>query len=213
LRQRGVEAHLVNPSHLRFDQGKLVMDLGSETLLLSLVVRFHQGEWLSERIHSSIGPYLLGEADTPVINPGYAMLGESKRLPLVWDDLGLKMEAWRHLLPETRDPREVPWLRDSGWLLKSAFCNTGDSVSSPLIMPRRKWIRAAADATLFPNRWVAQRRFEVVATQTPLGSKYPCIGVYTVAGRACGLYGRVSNTPVVTYAAADVAVLVEEESA
>ena len=213
LRRRGVETHLGNPCHLRIDEGRLVMDVGAVTVPLSLVVRFHQAEWLSHRRHSSIAPYLLGQADTPVINPGYAMLGESKRVPLVWDDLGLKMETWRLLLPETRDPRDVPWQHDSGWLLKTAFCNTGDSVSSPLTMTRRKWVRAALDATLFPNRWIAQRRFESLAVDTPLGLMYPCIGVYTIAGRACGLYGRLSSTPVVTYAAADVAVLVEKEPA
>jgi glutathionylspermidine synthase len=213
LRRRGVEAHLGNPRHLRCEQGRLVMDVGSETVPLSLVVRFHQAEWLSRKSHASIAPHLLGDADTPVINPGYAMVGESKRLPLVWDELGLKMEAWRRLLPETRDPREAPWLRDSGWLLKTAFCNTGDSVSSPLTMPRRQWIRAAADAMLFPNNWVAQRRFEVLPIETPLGLMYPCIGVYTIAGRASGLYGRLSRTPVVTYAAGDAAVLVQKEIA
>jgi hypothetical protein len=95
--------------------------------------------------------------------------------------------------------------------LKTAFCNTGDSVSSPLTMPRRDWLQSAAAATFFPNHWVAQRRFESVAIDTPLGLAYPCIGVYTIGGRACGIYGRLSRTPVVTYAAADVAVLVEEE--
>jgi hypothetical protein len=139
------------------------------------------------------------------------MLSESKRFPLVWDDLRLEMRTWRHLLPETRDPREVRFRRDARWLLKTAFCNTGDSVSSPLTMPRRNWFRSAAEATVFPNRWVAQRRFESLTIDTPLGPVYPCIGVYTIGGRACGIYGRLSRTPVVTYAAADVAVLVEEE--
>jgi hypothetical protein len=40
---------------------------------------------------------------------------------------------------------------------------------------------------------------------------YPCIGVYTIGGRACGIYGRLSRNPVVTYTAADVAVLIEKD--
>jgi glutathionylspermidine synthase len=212
LERRGVETHLGNPQHLRCDRGRLVMDVGADTVPLALVVRFHQAEWLSQKAHASIAPHLLGDSETPVVNPGHAVVGESKRLPLVWDELGLKMDAWRRLLPETRDPRDAPWLRDSGWLLKTAFCNTGDSVSSPLSLSRREWIRAAADAAVFPRHWVAQRRFEVVPLDTPVGAMYPCIGVYTIGGRACGLYGRLSKTPVVTYAAADVAVLIEKES-
>ncbi len=212
LRRRGIETRLINPLDLRFDRGKRSFLAGGGFLPLSLIVRFHQAEWLSRRRYAAVAPHLLGDAETPVINPGYAMFSESKRFPLVWDDLRVEMRTWRQLLPETRDPREVGWRRDARWLLKTAFCNTGDSVSSPLTMPRWDWFRSAAEATLFPNHWVAQRRFESLAIDTPVGSAYPCIGVYTVGGRAAGIYGRLSRTPVVTYAAADVAVLVEEES-
>jgi glutathionylspermidine synthase len=212
LRRRGVETRLINPLHLRFDRGKACLIEGGAGTPLSLIVRFHQAEWLSRRRYAAVAPYLLGDAETPVINPGYAMLSESKRFPLVWDDLHLEMRTWRLLLPETRDPREVGWRRDAQWLLKTAFCNTGDSVSSPLTMPRRDWFRSAAEATLFPDQWVAQRRFASLAIDTPLGAAYPCIGVYTIGGRAAGIYGRLSRTPIVTYAAADVAVLVEKES-
>jgi glutathionylspermidine synthase len=211
LKARGVEPHLINPSHLRFDSGRACVSDGWGPSELSFVVRFHQAEWLSRRCHAGVAPYLLGGGRTPVVNPGRAMLSESKRFPLVWDDLGMKMPYWRRLLPETRDPREVSWRRDPGWLLKTAFCNTGDTVSSPLTMPPKKWFHAAASAALFPKSWIAQRRFESRAIDTPVGAMYPCIGVYTIAGRACGIYGRLSRSPVVTYTAADVAVLVEEE--
>jgi hypothetical protein len=36
---------------------------------------------------------------------------------------------------------------------------------------------------------------------------YPCLGVYTIDGRAAGIYGRLSARPLVDYAAVDVAVL------
>jgi glutathionylspermidine synthase len=211
LRRRGIETHLINPRHLRFDGGRAGVIADGGCVPLSLIVRFHQAEWFSQRRDVSVGPYLLGDGETPVINPGYAILSESKRFPLVWDDLGMEMRTWRQLLPETRDPRDVRWRQDSAWLLKTAFCNTGDTVSSPLTMSRRKWLRSAAEATMFPNHWVAQRRFEGLVIDTPLGPGYPCIGVYTIGGRARGIYGRLSRAPVVTYAAADVAVLVEEE--
>lgn len=211
LNARGVEPHLINPTHLRFDGGRACISDGCEPSALSLIVRFHQAEWLSPRRHAAVAPYLLGGSKTPIVNPGRAMLSESKRFPLVWDDLRMEMPTWRRLLPETRDPREVSWRRDPAWLLKTAFCNTGDTVSSPLTMPPKEWFRAAASATLFPKSWVAQRRFESCAIDTPIGAMYPCIGVYTIGGRACGIYGRLSRDAVVTYTAADVAVLVEEE--
>jgi hypothetical protein len=204
LNARGVEPHLINPSHLRFDSGRACVSDGWGPSELSFVVRFHQAEWLSRRRHAAVAPYLLGGGRTPVVNPGRAMLSESKRFPLVWDDLGMKMPYWRRLLPETRDPREVSWRRDPGWLLKTAFCNTGDTVSSPLTMPPKKWFQAASAA--FPA-WIAQRRFESRAIDHLWA---PCIPhcASTRSRDARGIYGRLSRSPVVTYAAADVAVLV-----
>src|SRR6185503_17472644 len=102
---------------------------------------------------------------------------------------------------------------DDGWLLKSAFCNAGDSVSIREHMPERQWRRTAWSGRLFPRSWVAQRRFEVTPLDTPVGTLHPCIGVYVIDGRACGAYGRLSRGPVVRYDATDVAVLVEHEPA
>ncbi len=111
LRRRGIETCVINPTHLRFDGGKghlLAGGAGGVCPPLSFIVRFHQAEWLSRRRYNGVASYLLGDSETPVINPGYAMLSESKRFPLVWDDLHLEMRTWRQLLPETRDPRELP---------------------------------------------------------------------------------------------------------
>jgi hypothetical protein len=37
---------------------------------------------------------------------------------------------------------------------------------------------------------------------------YPCIGVFTIGGKAAGFYGRIAKQPIVNQAAQDVAVLV-----
>lgn len=44
---------------------------------------------------------------------------------------------------------------------------------------------------------------------TPAGALFPCLGVYTIDGKACGIYGRLSPTPVVDYSAMDATVLIE----
>jgi len=92
----------------------------------------------------------LWRGKTPVSNPGASILTESKRFPLVWDDVRAPLPAWRALLPETRDPHDAPWRRDDAWLLKSAFCNTGDSVSQVALVEDREWKRARREALLFP---------------------------------------------------------------
>jgi hypothetical protein len=114
------------------------------------------------------------------------------------------------LLPESADPREVAWQNDDSWLLKSALCNTGDTVSVRSLLPAKSWAQVARAARWFPGQWIAQRRFEPVPLTTPLGDVYPCIGVYTIDGRACGGYARLSLGPVVDYAAIDVPLLLED---
>jgi hypothetical protein len=81
------------------------------------IVRFYQAEWLA-RLHcrAAWAPLFRG-GHTPVANPGSAALAESKRLPLVFEDLKASMTTWRQLLPETRAPEDAPFWRDEGWLV------------------------------------------------------------------------------------------------
>jgi hypothetical protein len=148
---------------------------------------------------------------TPITNPGIAVISESKRFPLLWDELTTPMAAWRALLPETRDPRAVPWERDDTWLLKTALCNNGDTVSARDRMGARRWKRLARAVRWFPGGWVAQKKFRTLPIDTPLGVMFPCIGIYTVNGRTCGAYARLGRSPIVDFAATDVALLIENE--
>ncbi len=68
-------------------------------------------------------------------------------------------------------------------------------------------------ARLWPNRWVAHRRFEALSVRTPAGPMYPNLGVYTVNGAAAGIYGRMAPRPLIDFAAVDVAVLIRPDAA
>jgi hypothetical protein len=46
-----------------------------------------------------------------------------------------------------------------------------------------------------------------------MGARHCCLGVYTIDGRAAGIYGRMAPRPLIDDRAEDVAVLVEDESA
>jgi hypothetical protein len=172
------------------------------------IVRFYQAEWLGKRQDRAL--FVGGR--TPVVNPGTAAITESKRFPLLWDELATPVPAWRSLLPETRDPRQAPWCDDDGWLVKSAYCNTGDRVVIRSTVSPKQWRSASRSVRCWPGSWVAQRRFATVPVDSPGGPVYPCLGIYTIDGRAAGVYGRYSFTPVVDFSAVDVAVLVEREA-
>jgi hypothetical protein len=145
--------------------------------------------------------------------------GQSKRFPLVWDDLRTPLPTWRALLPETRDPRDAPWRTGEEWVLKPALGRVGDGVGIAGVTEAKEWRRITRDARLFPRHWVAQRRFR----PTPLAGAgtaggaagdlgYPCIGVYTIGARAAGAYGRLARRPLVDWMAQDVAVLVGDSA-
>jgi glutathionylspermidine synthase len=206
LRELGVKASPAGPVQLDWKAGRAYLNGDA----LGAILRFYQAEWLSQLPRRAQWPHLLAGGRTPVSNPLPCIFGESKRFPLVWNLLSSELPTWRQLLPETRDPRAAAWRSDDSWLIKSAWCNTGDSVSARGWIPAREWRRAFWSATFYPRQWVAQRRFEPVPVTSPMGEVYPCIGVYTIDGSACGAYTRISTKRVIDHRAIDAALLLKE---
>jgi hypothetical protein len=91
------------------------------------------------------------------------------------------------------------------------MCNTGDTVSIRELMRPGDWLRTRLAAKIAPGNWVAQRRFESLPLTTRNGLRHVCVGVYTVNGKTVGAYTRLSQRPVVDFAAADVALLLEDD--
>jgi glutathionylspermidine synthase len=207
LRERGITSHWATPNDLVWKLGHACLRSPLSPGPVGAIVRFYQAEWLDTR---ACAPLFVG-GHTPVCNPGIAVLTESKRFPLVWDQLSTTLPTWRRLLPTTVDPRDANWLRDDSWLVKSALCNTGDTVVVRSLLSNDQWRSATRAVRGQPAAWVAQRRFAACPIQAPAGPIYPCIGVYTVNGCPTGIYGRISRTPVIDFAAVDVAVLVTDD--
>ena len=211
LRERGCLAHLAKPEQICWHNGQAHLTASWHRGPLDAIVRFYQAEWLARLPHEPGWRHLFRGGKTPTANPAPAVISESKRFPLVWQKVKAALPTWRALLPETRDPRNAPWSSDDGWLVKSAMCNTGDTVSIRSSMPRNQWLQTRLRVSLSPHKWVAQRRFESVPVSTPIGSRHFCVGVYTVNGRAAGAYARLAEKPLIDFAAVDVALLIEED--
>jgi glutathionylspermidine synthase len=210
LDARGCRFHLAHPAQLVWKDGFAYLNGPAPGERVHAIVRFFQGEWLAGLPSPCGWRHFFRGGLTPVANPGVAVITESKRFPLVWEYLNTPMPTWHALLPETRDPRDAPWQSSDHWLLKTSMCNTGDTVSIRARMAARKWNRIKWDVRLNPKTWVAQRRFHTLPVETPLGPMYPCVGVYTLNGRACGAYARLARSEIVDFAAIDVAMLVED---
>lgn len=211
LCELGCQSCLTSPLQIEWRSGRAFLKSHSTLESLDSLVRFYQGEWLANLPDGSDWHFFFSGAITPVANPGQGIIAESKRFPLLWNNMKTPLPTWRALLPETRDPRDAAWQSDDSWLLKSAFCNTGDTVSVRSMMSPRQWESTMRQVRRHPHSWVAQQRFEAVPIPTPPGHMFPCVGVYTIDGRAAGAYGRISPRPLINFEAIDVALLIEPD--
>jgi glutathionylspermidine synthase len=213
LRARGQQAELVSVHQLDWSGGRVRLSLpGGPTREVAAIFRFYQLEWLASLPAADFRWLIVGN-QTRVLNPAEAAFTESKRLPLVWSRLRASHDTWQRLLPETCALSDAPWANDDRWLLKSAYCNNGDSVSIRSAMTPLEWAKRSFQARLRPRRWLAQRRFEVVPVCDEHGIDWlPCVGVYVVDGEAAGAYARVSRRPFIDFAARDAALLIYEDA-
>jgi len=207
LEARGISAHLASPSHLRWRDGRAWLEAAWWAGPLDMIVRFFPAEWLAQLPKASGWRALCAGSRTPISNPATALLTQSKRFPLVWDDLATPLPVWRALLPETREPRSAPWRTSADWILKPALGRVGEGIAMAGLTGAADWRKIARNATWWPGHWVAQRRFEVLPIEIGGVARYPCLGVYTVDERVAGAYGRLASRPLIDSHAEDAAVL------
>ena len=212
LRARGCRTQLAKPEQIRWHDGHAELATRWHTGPVAAIARFYQGEWLAALPAHCGWEHFFLNGRTPVCNPGTALLAESKRFPLTWPALQTAMPTWRTVLPETRGVAEAPWESDEGWLVKPAFCNTGDAVHARPWLSEQQWRSATKDVRRHPERWIAQRRFVIQPLATPIGLLNPCLGVYVIAGAVAGIYARLAPGPVVDFSALDAAVLISDRA-
>jgi glutathionylspermidine synthase len=209
LRDGGLKPALVSPAHLKWPSGtaQLMTDWASDAV--DAVVRFFPAEWLPNLGATAEWRRFFVGGRTPASNPAGALVTQSKRFPLLWDDLRAPLPTWRSVLPETRDPRDVAWRSQDEWVMKPALGRVGEGIAVPGTTSVKDWTQIRRDVFWHPGAWIAQRRFDAIPIMTAAGERFPCIGVYTVDGRAAGAYGRLATRPLIDSKAQDVAVLVE----
>jgi glutathionylspermidine synthase len=210
LEGRGYRTCLASPAHLRWDEGRARVACDWLDAPVDLLLRFFPAEWLPETPAACGWPCFFRDGRTPVANPAYAILTQSKRLPLLWKELETRFDAWRALLPETRSPRDAP-PPNGEWLLKPALGRVGEAIGLAGVAEPKSLRSAARNAHWHPGHWIAQRRFDSVPVETAAGAFHACVGVFTVDGRAAGAYGRVAPRALIDWRAQDAAVLVARE--
>ena len=202
----GYKTVFAAPDHLVWKDKKAFCIIEGNEGPIDGIIRFFPLEWLINLPRKSDwkGYY---DCVTASCNHPVAILTQSKRLPLIWDELELNISAWKNLLPETKDPKAVK--KDDGWIYKPALGRVGEGISilEAISEKESKQIRKAVRKA--PGSWVAQRRFSSQPIKDKNGEEYHlCVGVFTVNGKCAGFYGRISPYPRIDHRAKDIPVLV-----
>jgi glutathionylspermidine synthase len=205
---RGLRTSLISPAHLRWGDCRARLETAWTSDTVDAIVRFFPAEWLPNLPSACGWSHFFHGGSTPVSNPASAILTQSKRFPLTWEALETPMPTWRSLLPETRDPRNVPWRESDEWVLKPALGRVGEDIGMSGVTELKQLKRVSRDARWFPSRWAAQRRFAATPFRVRGLDLYPSVGVYTIDGRSAGAYGRMAERPLIDGRARDAAVLV-----
>jgi Glutathionylspermidine synthase preATP-grasp len=210
IEKRGMRAIVVGPAQVTWKSGRARIVRSGSSTATDLVMRQVIIERMLERVRRSDWAEWLSGAGTPVSNPGYCILTESKRLPCVLDELDSRVTMFRSHLPETRSPDEIPISSQSDWVFKPAYGVTGKGIAIAGVTGKAAFKAAAERARRHPDKWVAQRRFESVAVPTERGPGHICLGIYTVDGVAAGVWARIKGTPFIDRRSLSIPVLIPE---
>jgi len=184
-----------SPKHVKWEGGRAV-DIGG-------IVRYFPVEWMEFDKDVNWAGFI--SSQTPSCNHPIALLTQSKRLPLVWDELGINVPTWKKLLPETKCASLLS--NKSGWILKPAFGRVGEGINIPGTMPAQEEQEIYKSAKGEPLQWVAQKMFESM----PIDGLHVNVGVFVIDGYYAGMYARVSSSPRIDEDASEVPILVRGE--
>jgi len=207
MSEYGLRTIIASPAHVQWDEDGARISASFAKSRLDAMVRFFPAEWLPALRSKSRWARFFKGGRTPISNPATAILVQSKRFPLVWDNLSNNFATWRKVLPATICPSIViKDLRD--WVVKPALGRMGEDVaiSGVTSEPRLALIHKAVRRR--PSDWVAQQRFRVLPVYDKSGSHYPSVGVFTIDGNVAGGYARIGHKPLIDEEAQDIALLI-----
>lgn len=229
LAARGARVVLGSPFNLLPEGDGRVALLGQPC---DIFIRHYKTDWWVERepVWTTSAPFpdaepltrslvLLVSAEQDgkirVVNPFGAIVPQNKRsLALLWEERsrftdGARRAIVRYLPPTFRlESQPIERLRGErgAWVLKSDYGCEGEETVVGRATTQAVWEATLAEAA--PGRWIAQQAFDPIRDDG-----LECnLGVYLVAGVACGLYARRSVGPTDATALSTAVRIVSETS-
>lgn len=212
LKAEGYEIIYGAADHVNFRNKKAYSILDGNEGQIDVIIRFTPIEWLMDIKPKRWQGYF--DTTTVSCNHPVAIFAQTKRFPLVWNELeqnGINMTTWRELLPETLEVSEAKG--KEGYIYKPAYGRVGEKISIKEACKDDEYKKIIADVKKHPRKYLAQKKFNSKALTDENGNEFHvCLGSYTVDGKHAGYYARISNLPRIDSNAADIPVLIEEGS-
>ena len=210
LTKQGFRVIYAAADHIRFDKGTAYSILDGNEGELDAIFRFTPLEWLTDIKPKRWQGYF--DTTTVSCNHPIAMYAQTKRFPLVWDELtkqGISVKTWRELLPNTLEVKAAKG--KEGYIFKPACGRVGEKISIKEACRGDEYKKILADVKRHPKKYLAQKKFHSRPLIGENGEEFHvCLGSYTVDGAHAGYYARISTMPRIDSNAADIPVLIEE---
>lgn len=209
LEKRGYHIIYGAADHLNFKNNKAICILDDNEGEVDAIIRFTPLEWVKDMRPKRWEGYF--DTETVSCNHPVAIFAQTKRFPLVWDELeknGISMATWRSLLPDTREVKDAKGL--DGYIYKPAYGRVGEFISIKEACTPKEYKQILKEVKWQPRQYLAQKKFISLPLIGDDGKEYHvCLGSYTINGRHAGFYARINDAPRIDSNAADIPVLIE----
>ncbi|MBR6253642.1 MAG: glutathionylspermidine synthase family protein [Clostridia bacterium] len=196
--------------HVVFKDNEAYSILSGNECKLDAIIRFTPLEWMIGMKPKRWGGYFY--TTTTSCNHPIAIYAQTKRFPLVWDELeknGISMQTWRKLLPDTIEVKDVKG--KEGYIFKPACGRVGENISIKEACSKEEYSKILKDVKRHPKQYLAQKMFKSRPIKSDDGEEFHvCLGSYSVDGKHAGYYARLSRLPRIDSNAQDIPVLIEQ---
>nr|MBQ8252157.1 glutathionylspermidine synthase family protein [Lachnospiraceae bacterium] len=209
LKEKGFQVIYGAADHVWFREHTAYSILDGNEGRLDAIIRFTPLEWLTEIRPKKWDGYF--DTTTVSCNHPIAIYAQTKRFPLVWEELekrGACLDTWRELLPDTLEVKDAKG--KEGYIYKPACGRVGENISIKEACWEGEYEKIMRDVKRHPKKYLAQKRFYSTPLAGENGEQYHvCLGSYTVEGKHAGYYARISESQRIDSNSADIPVLIE----
>ena len=195
--------------HVEFKDKKAFCILNGYNCNVDLIFRFTPLEWLIKVKPKTWDGYF--DTLTPSCNHPISMFAQTKRFPLIWDDLekqGISLTVWKKLLPKTTEVKNA----NGNYIYKPACGRVGEKISIKEACSDKEYKEILKDVSMHPKKYIAQEKF-ISKPIKGLSDKlyHVCLGSYAIDGKHAGFYARISDKPRIDSSAEDIPVIIKRD--